>query len=259
MTMKQKLPIADLGNVLRLDSCAQHKDMCWGYDGFVLVHKDANKNFDSEKPFIAIIDQDGIWQMHFENFEKMQKNEKILDDMYNAIAASCKKGMELQCVGGATPGGISGISKLQNYGFKKVSMPDDTNVYWSEGMMDPAKLEKWLNSGRHNGDFIVKANGKFMHPDKYDGKITMNNTKPKPFKMVKQSDISEVAIARKNLRHKKSTLVAPLDSEYLHEMQDIAERVDNIDRQIYYWAHMLDEAFGPKTCLYMSKQNMDLS
>ena len=127
---KKTLPITDLGRVLRLDSCRKQKDMCWGYDGFVLAHKDVNPEFDKEKPFIIVIDQNGVWQMHFENFGKFPKNEKILDDMYKAVAKSCEKGMELKCVGGATPGGLSGISKLQDYGFKKVFLPGDTNVYW---------------------------------------------------------------------------------------------------------------------------------
>ena len=113
--------------------------MCWGYDGFVLVHKDVNPEFDEGKPLIVIIDQDGVMQMHFENFGTMPKSEKILNDMYRAVAASCEKGTELKLVGGVTPGGISGFSKLQNYGFKKVFMPDDTNVYWG-GELDPARL-----------------------------------------------------------------------------------------------------------------------
>ena len=99
--------------------------MCWGYDGFVLAHKDVNPKFDKEKPFIIVIDQDGVWQMHFENFSKFPKNEKVLDDMYKAVSASCEKGMELRCAGGATPGGLSGISKLQDYGFKKVFLPGE--------------------------------------------------------------------------------------------------------------------------------------
>ena len=184
--------------------------MCWGYDGFVLAHKDVNPEFDKEKPFIIVIDQDGVWQMHFENFGKFPKNEKILDDMYKAVAKSCKKGMELKCVGGATPGGLSGISKLQGYGFKKVFLPGDTNVYWG-GELDQAKLEKWLNSGRHDDEFLVRDGEKFVRPDKYKGEITAGNTKPRPFKMVRES-------ARGTVRES--------------------------DRQILYWAHMLDEAFS---------------
>lgn len=33
--------------------------MCWGYDGFVLAHKDVNPEFDEGKPFMVVIDQDG--------------------------------------------------------------------------------------------------------------------------------------------------------------------------------------------------------
>ena len=184
-----------MGRVLRLNACRKQKDMCWGYDGFVLAHKDANQEFDEGKPFIVVIDQDGVWQMHFENFGTMPKNEKVLDDMYRAVTASCEKGAELKLVGGATPGGISGFSRLQNYGFKKVFMPDDTNVYWG-GELDPAKLEKWLNSGRHNDDFLVRTDGDvepgekggvFVSPHEYSGEITIGNTKPRPFKMVKTS------------------------------------------------------------------------
>ena len=193
--MKQNLPITDMGRVLRLNACRKQKDMCWGYDGFVLAHKDVNQEFDEGKPFIVVIDQDGVRQMHFENFGTMPKNEKILDDMYRAVAASCEKGTELKLVGGATPGGISGFSRLQNYGFKKEFMPDDTNVYWG-GELDPAKLDKWLNSGRHDDDFLVRTDGDvepgtdggvFVSPREYGGEITAGNTKPRPFKMVRES------------------------------------------------------------------------
>lgn len=175
--MKQNLPITDMGRVLRLNACRKQKDMCWGYDGFVLAHKDVNPEFDEGKPFIVVIDQDGVRQMHFENFGTMPKSEKILDDMYRAVAASCEKGTELKLVGGATPGGISGFSRLQNYGFKKEFMPDDTNVYWG-GELDPAKLDKWLNSGRHDDDFLVRTDGNvepgtegsvFVSPREYGG------------------------------------------------------------------------------------------
>ena len=54
--MKQNLPITDLGHVLRLNACGKQKDICWGYDGFVLAHKDVNSEFDEGKPFIVIID-----------------------------------------------------------------------------------------------------------------------------------------------------------------------------------------------------------
>jgi hypothetical protein len=162
--------------------------MCWDYDGFVLAHKDINPNFDKSKPFMIVINQDGNWQMHFENFGTMPKNEKILDDMYTAIAKSCEKGMELICLGGATPGGISGMNKLCKYGFKKVSMSDDTNVYWG-GEMDYDKLDKWLNSGRHNDDFLVKDGNKYIHPDNYSGEVSYDNTKPRPFKLVKENKI----------------------------------------------------------------------
>ena len=212
----RNLPITDLGSVLRLGSCGKQKDMCWGYDGFVLAHKDVNPEFDEGKPFIVIIDQDGVMQMHFENFGTMPKSEKILNDMYRAVAASCEKGTELKLVGGVTPGGISGFSKLQNYGFKKVFMPDDTNVYWG-GELDPAKLEKWLNSSRHDDDFLVRTDGDvepgteggvFVSPREYSGEITTGNTKPRPFKMVRESAMCIVSES---------------------------------DRQINYWAHMLDE------------------
>ena len=156
--MEKNLPITGLGRVLRLDSCRKQKDMCWGYDGFVLAHKDVNPEFYKGKPFMVVIDQDGVWQMHFENFGKFPKNEKVLDDMYKAVAASCEKGMELQMIGGVTPGGISGFSKLHDYGFKKAYMPDDSNAYWG-GELDPARLEKWLNSGKHDDDFLVRTDG----------------------------------------------------------------------------------------------------
>ena len=48
-----------------------------------------------------------------------------------------------------------------------------------------------------------------MHPGEYDGEITIDNTKPRPFKLVRES----------------------------------AER-PAADPQIRFWAHMLDEAFG---------------
>ena len=195
--------IFDLGRVLRLDACRKQKSMCWGYDGFVLAHKDVNPDFDEEKPFMVVIDQDGVRQMHFENFGKFPKDEKILDDMYKALAASCEKGTELKCMGGATPGGISGVSKLQSYGFRKVPMPDDTNVYWG-GELDPAKLEKWLNSCRHDDEFLVRDGDKFVSPREYDGEITPDNTKPRPFKMVRGSDYAHFSALRETRGHSPS-------------------------------------------------------
>ena len=74
-------------------------------------------------------------------------------------------------------------------------MPDDTNVYWG-GELDPAKLEKWLNSSRHDDDFLVRTDGDvepgteggvFVSPREYSGEITAGNTKPRPFKMVRES------------------------------------------------------------------------
>ena len=208
--MKQNLPITDLGSVFRLDCCGKQKDMCWGYDGFVLAHKDVNSEFDEGKPFMVVIDQDGVRQMHFENFGTMPKNEKVLDDMYKAVSISCEKGTELELRGGAMPGGLSGFSKLQDYGFRKEPLPDNTSVYWG-GELDRAKLEKWLNSGRHDDEFLVMDGDKFVSPSEYGGEITADNTKPRPFKMVKTGG--------------KKT---------------ISEQ----DRQIHYWAHMLDECSG---------------
>ena len=40
--------------------------------------------------------------------------------------------------------------------FCEIRLGDDTNVYWG-GELDPAKLEKWLNSGRHDDDFLVRT------------------------------------------------------------------------------------------------------
>ena len=85
------------------------------------------------------------------------------------------------------------------------------------GELDLAKLEKWLNSGRHYDDFLVRTDGDvepgteggvFVSPCEYGGKITTDNTKPRPFKMVRES-------ARCTVRE--------------------------FDRQIEYWTHMLDE------------------
>lgn len=208
--MKRNLPITDLGRVLRLDVCGKQKDMCWGYDGFVLAHKGVNPEFDEGKPFMVVIDQDGVRQMHFENFGAAPKDENVLDDMYRAVAASCEKGEVLELRGGATPGGLSGFSKLRDYGFRKEPLPDDTPVYWG-GELDPARLEKWLNGGRHDDEFLVKDGGRFVSPRGYGGEITAGNTKPRPFKMVKAGG--------------KKT---------------ISEQ----DRQIHYWAHMLDECGG---------------
>lgn len=223
--MERNASITDLGRVLRLDSCRRQKGMCWGYDGFVLAHKDVNPGFDEKKPFIAVIDQDGVWQMHFENFGKFPKNEKALDDMYKAVAKSCKKGMELKCVGGATPGGLSGISKLQDYGFRKAFLPGDTNVYWG-GELDRARLEKWLNSGRHDDEFLVRDGGGFVSPGEYDGEITPDNTKPRPFKMVRES-------ARR--------------------------AVKGSARQIVYWACMLDECFGKERFLCEDREGKNIN
>ena len=138
--------------------------MCWDYEGFVLAHKKVNPDFDPKKPFVVVInipdavrgERDG-WQLHFENFGDMPKDAKAFDDMYKAVAASCPAGRSLYLSGGCTPGGIAGLSKLEDYGFKKEWLPyGGSIVYWGGDVIDPGKFDKWLNGGRHDGDFLVK-------------------------------------------------------------------------------------------------------
>lgn len=186
----------DLGNVLRMNTGKAQKRLSFGYPGYVLSHKAVNPKFSKDKPYMILIKQNGQWQMHFENFSKLGKRSDILNDFYQAVADTCTPEMEIYAKGGATPGGISGISKLENYGFKKVFCDPTDLVYWG-GELDQKKLKEWLTGGKHLNDFLVTKDGsdhkwnfeddKWVVAANYQGNepFTMSNTKPRPFKMVK--------------------------------------------------------------------------
>ena len=196
------LPIDDLGEVLRLNDCPKQRKLCWDYPGFVLVHKKVNPTFDDSKPMLCVVDQTHAkddegneenlgWNYHYHNFVQGATDAKTLDDLYNALTASCDSGTEFKSAA-FSPGGISGYNKLSQYGFKKVWLPNDTLSYWSSkkewgGDVDVDKLEGWLNGGKHLDEFLVKGRGDtWLNPkDCPNMKFTYDNTKPRPFKMVK--------------------------------------------------------------------------
>lgn len=195
---ENNLPITDMGDILRLNTCQKQKNMSFGYDGFIFVHKDVNPEISDKKPYLMLIHQidsdDGTdygWQIHFHNFINGETTPKIYDDLYKALEKTCKSGMELHSAS-FTPGGISGYNKLSKYGFKKIWLPNNTYSYWSTssdhgGDLILSKLEEWLNNGKHLDEFLVKnENGEFILPKQSnEKKFSYENTIPRPFKMVK--------------------------------------------------------------------------
>lgn len=189
--------IVDLGNVLRMEPCEKQKKMCFNYPGYIFVHKEINPDFQENKPYILIVHEidpktkeDFGWSMHYHGFENEDVPEEKLNELYVAIAKSLPKGFNLEAAGGVTPGGLSGISKLANFGFKKEFHPK-TQAYWTAttkqgGILDLDLLDKWLNSGKHDDEFIVVQDGGIISPKDFKGKKTMDNTEPKSFSMIKQ-------------------------------------------------------------------------
>ena len=191
--------------ILRLnDKDPKQRALCWNLKGYAFTHEDLNPEFDKGKPYMVMCYQRSSgWQMHFENFETIDA-KPYMDAFYKAFTSTCEeKGIrEIYAVGGFTPGGISGGTALQNYGFKKVYQPvlrtkkeyvksGNSNIYWSEGMVDKERLQGWLNGGKHLGEFLVIDNPEATPGRQIvsvpDGKSEYNlqNTMPRPFKMVR--------------------------------------------------------------------------
>lgn len=193
--MKENGSIVSTERVLYMKNCPQQKEMCWGYDGIVFVHKDTNPTFDKSKPFMVLIhqmdDEDGElgWQIHLENFGATEKNPKVLYELYSVLTQVCDKHIEIRASGGCTPGGLSGISRLQDCGFKKV-FDDSIRAYWG-GELDDSKLIRWLNCGQHENEFLVQTNNGLVSSKDYAGEFTKDNTRPRAFKMVREANLNE--------------------------------------------------------------------
>ena len=194
------------GDILRLGPCNHQKALCWNLQGFCFTPVKVNPSFSKRMPYMVMCKQDDIWQMHFENFDNFD-SKPYLDALYKAFAKTCEEQgiKEINAVGGCTPGGISGISALERYGFHKEYLPipktlkagadgDKTNIYWGGATIDPAKADKWLNGGKHLQEFLVVGNPekRYKHPEECPlseptgkEKYTLNNTNPRPFMMVR--------------------------------------------------------------------------
>lgn len=194
------------GDILRLGPCNHQKALCWNLQGFCFTPVKVNPSFSKHMPYMVMCKQDDIWQMHFENFDNFD-SKPYLDALYKAFAKTCEEQgiKEINAVGGCTPGGISGISALERYGFHKEYLPtpktlkagadgDKTNIYWGGATIDLVKAEKWLNGGKHLQDFLVVGNPekRYKHPEECplseptgEEKYTLNNTNPRPFMMVR--------------------------------------------------------------------------
>ena len=184
-------------DIMRLEPCTLQKALCWKLDGYVFVHKKLNPSFSKRMPYMILCYQSSSgWQMHFENFTQIDA-KPYLDAFYKAFAKTCEeKGIkEIFAVGGCTPGGLSGISSLQRYGFKKEWIgPFKTkkeyqrkgNIYWG-GELDVKRTEAWLNKGTHLDEFLYIQDGMVMDPKEAPEGTEFNcgNTMPKPFKMVR--------------------------------------------------------------------------
>ncbi len=113
------------------------------------------------------------------------------------------------------------MNRLKDYGFKKKWLPYGFSIEWESGEgsdLDQMKLEEWLRGGKHNDEFLivrwdpelrryVENRTSRFSPEELKN-IKADDTKPRPFKMVKTG--------------KEKT-------------------ISNSDSRIYYWAHMLDE------------------
>ena len=170
------------------------QSMCWGFKGHVLFHSRLNPDKDPSKPFICVLFQDKDfmvipnWQMHFVNFDLgKEKDENALEDLLWAVGMTSPKGLELFALN-PTPGGISGISRLKRHGFRKVFLPITFSAYWG-GRTDSSRLDKWLRSGEHDDEFLIKSkDGSILFPSEAKNEIPcLENTLPRPFKMVKES------------------------------------------------------------------------
>lgn len=195
--------------IIRLGPCNHQKALCWKLHGFCFTPVKVNPSFSKNLPYMVLCYQpdNGCWQMHFENFDNFD-SKPYLGALYEAFTQTCEEEgiKEICAIGGCTPGGLSGISSLQFNGFKKVYQPQlktkkeyedsgSSNIYWSESMVDKAKLEKWLNSGKHLDEFLVIDNPEakpeeqiISKPDEsgcIQDKYTLQNTMPRPFHMVR--------------------------------------------------------------------------
>lgn len=181
--IKDRLPILDLGNVIKLDTCPKQNEMCFGRDGFLIAHKSDNPDLDADKPYIMIIKNDGHWEMHFHNFKQEEKDSAKLNDLYNALKTLIPSGFRICARGGCTPGGLSGISKLTDYGFRKEFV--DGNIYWGGGDIDMDKFNEWINKEKHFDEYVVIQGDKKISPRDFTGEKTIKNTEPKAFDMIR--------------------------------------------------------------------------
>lgn len=191
------------GGIIRLGPCNHQKALCWQLNGFCFAPVDINPSLSKRLPYMMLCQQDNTWQMHFENFATFD-SKPYLDALYKAFTKTCEEEgiKEISAVGGCTPGGLSGITALQNYGFKKVYQPtlktkkefsdsDGSNIYWGGDTIDPAKADKWLNGGKHTDEFLVidnpeaKSEEQTISEPKAGEHYTIQNTMPRPFHMVR--------------------------------------------------------------------------
>lgn len=108
------------------------------------------------------------WFIHFENETEpnVPYTDEEKDILFKALANNIKKGAVITTEGGVTPGGISALKKLENYGFKIIGKHSGKSVYWaSDRLLDKDKLNKWLNEPNHKSDFKIIDNTKPISKD----------------------------------------------------------------------------------------------
>lgn len=152
----------------------------WGFEGLSFSLKE-----DLKKHFV-LIEQHNRYCLHFENKSNSPFSKSELDRLYKALTFIIPTGTEITSLGGITPGGISGVKKLSNYGFKLIDNIHGKNNYWAgPKLLDDDKLDVWLNKPENKDNFLIINSNE---------ELNKKNTRPIVPVMKKITEISEALI-----------------------------------------------------------------
>lgn len=113
------------------------------------------------KYFVLLVSKSAKYDyyIHFENETKTPYTDSEKDALFSGIANLVEDGEVVTTSGGVTPGGISAMHKLTNYGFKIIGWHKGlSQVYWaSQRLFDEEKFNKWVQgASKHECELIDK-------------------------------------------------------------------------------------------------------
>lgn len=124
----------------------------WDMDGFYVALNDEPRKY-----MVALLSpfHNIDWDIHMENKSGSPMTSEEKDILFKALTDNMVSGDVVTSHGGCTPGGISGIKNLANYGFKVIGTNSGKDVYWASfNLLDMDKFNKWIQHAPKE-DYIV--------------------------------------------------------------------------------------------------------